>query len=343
MCSKCTDASYYGAMNATTLTVATSNVLNLAAPNRHYYPNQDPYSQSQYARKLEWLGGRLAAVNADVVAVQEVWDESALKGAVHTSGMRYQTVAVPGAEQDGVLQGTPGVGLITRLDVLDLQSLPNLPPHAHVDVPDLGLVTQFARPPLVAKLRTKHGLELTVVTAHLKSKRPKYLQDQAGNTIEDRNDPAVTARAVLRSLVLRASEAVGLRATIADILANTREPLILMGDFNDGPHSVTTQLMAATSEVAYNRKARDTALYNAWEVQGEAALKRDVAYSHIYQGWPELLDHIFVSEEFVPTSRFSVGDVRRVDAFNDHLHEGRHRHTSDHGIVRALLRINMPD
>ena len=330
-------------MNSTTLTVATSNVLNLAAPNRAYYPNQDAYSQSQYQRKLEWLGGRLSAANADVVAVQEVWDESALKGAVHASGMRYATVIAPGAEQDGALQGTPAVGLITRLDVVSTQSLPDLPAHAQVEVPDCGLVTQFARPPLMAKLRMKHGLAFTVITAHLKSKRPKYLQDDSGQALEDRDDPAITARATLRSLVLRASEAAGLRATIANVLANTREPLILMGDFNDGPHSVTTQLMAATSEVAYNRKARDTALYNAWEVQGEAALKRDVGYSHIYQGWPELLDHIFVSEEFVPTSRFSVGDVRRVDAFNDHLHEGRHRHTSDHGVVRALLRINTPD
>jgi predicted extracellular nuclease len=330
-------------MNVTTLTVATSNVMNLAAPNRVFYPNQDPYSAAQYQRKVEWLGQRLAAVNADVVAVQEVWDESALKAAVHASAMRYSTVIAPGAEQDGQLQGSPAVGLVTRLEVLATHSLRDLPVHAQVDIPDMGLVTQFARPPLVAKLRMKHGLEFTVVTAHLKSKRPKYLIDDQGNHLEDRDDPAVTARATLRSLLLRASEATGLRSTIAQLLANTHEPLVLMGDFNDSPHSVTTQLMAATSEAAYNRRARDTALYNVWEVQSESALKRDVGYSHVYQGWPELLDHILVSEEFVPTSRFSVGDVRRVDAFNDHLHEGRHRHTSDHGIVRALFRVQLPE
>jgi hypothetical protein len=50
-----------------------------------------------------------------------------------------------------------------------------------------------------------------------------------------------------------------------------------------------------------------------------------------------------VSEEFLPQSRFSIGDVRRVDAFNDHLHEGRSRHTSDHGLVRAVIRVQTPE
>jgi hypothetical protein len=68
-------------------------------------------------------------------------------------------------------------------------------------------------------------------------------------------------------------------------------------------------------------------------------LKRDVAYSHVHQGYPEVLDQIFVSEELLARSRFSIGDVRRVDYFNDHLQEGRDRSRSDHGFVRAVFRI----
>jgi endonuclease/exonuclease/phosphatase family metal-dependent hydrolase len=112
-----------------------------------------------------------------------------------------------------------------------------------------------------------------------------------------------------------------------------------MGDFNDNPHSVTTQLVAATSDAAYDKAARDVALFNAYEMQGESALKKDVAYSHIHQGYPEVLDQILVSEEFMPGSHHNLGDVRRVDYFNDHLHEGRDRSRSDHGFVRALLRL----
>jgi hypothetical protein len=59
-----------------------------------------------------------------------------------------------------------------------------------------------------------------------------------------------------------------------------------------------------------------------------------VGYSHIYQGTPDILDQIWVSEELLASSRFSLGEVLRVEHFNDHLHEGRDRTRSDHGFVR---------
>jgi endonuclease/exonuclease/phosphatase family metal-dependent hydrolase len=148
----------------------------------------------------------------------------------------------------------------------------------------------------------------------------------------------VVARATLRSLLMRAAEACALRRWVVTITHRTREPLMLLGDLNDSPHAVTSQLIAANQAVAYDKGTRDTALFHAWDIQTEPALKRDVAYSHVHQGWPELLDQIWVSEEFVSTSSRAAGDVRRVEVFNDHLHESRERWRSDHGFVRALLR-----
>ncbi|MDQ7742877.1 endonuclease/exonuclease/phosphatase family protein [Hydrogenophaga pseudoflava] len=329
-----------------TLTVASANVLNLAQPGRHFYDGQEPYSQNEFERKVGWLGERFRVLNADVLAVQEVWDEVALRAAIARSGLQYGTVVVPGAEngpgQHGA-QGTPRVGLVTRLKVESLQSIADFPAAAVVQVPGLGPHTRFERPPLLATLRMKHGQEIAVLTAHLKSKRPKYLQDASGQTLEDTEDPVVQALGSLRSLLMRAGEALALRLKVVELLHRTRLPLVVMGDFNDGPHSVTTQLIAATSQVAYDKGARDNALFSAWDVQGDAALRRDVAYSHIHQGYPEVLDQVLVSEEFVATSRAAIGDVRRVEFFNDHLHEGRDRSRSDHGFVRALLRLKLPD
>ena len=329
--------------------VATCNVLNLALPNRQFYPGQDPYSANEFERKVTWLGERFKTLNADVLAVQEVWDDAALRTAVARSGLRYDTVLVPGAEngpphagvQPGA-QGTPRVGFTTRLKLLSAQSLPDFPQQAVVQVPGLGAHTRFERPPLHAVLRLDHGQELHVVTAHLKSKRPKFLQDAQGKPLEDSDDPTVQAVASLRSHIMRAAEALALRLKVVELLHRTRLPLVLMGDLNDSPHSVTTQLIAATSQVAFDKGARDHALFSAWDVQGEAALRRDVAYSHIHQGYPEVLDQVLVSEEFLPHSKVALGDVRRVEVFNDHLHEGRDRSRSDHGFVRALLRLKLP-
>ena len=328
--------------NISSLTVATANVLNLANPGRVFYENQEPYTERDFERKIDWLGGRIAALNADVLAVQEVWDEAALRAAVNHSQLRYSTVLVPGAENNSASNGavhTPRVGIVTRLEVDNIQSFAQFPPGMGVQVPDLGEHSKFERPPLLASLRMKNGQRIHMLTLHLKSKRPKFLQDAQGKPLEDRDDEKTIARATLRSLIIRGAEAAALRCIVVDVLKRTHEPLIVMGDFNDGPHSVTTQMVAATNEVAYDKGARDTALFNAYEVQGEMALKRDVAYSHVHQGNPEVLDQILVSEEWLPHSRFSIGDVRRVDYFNDHLHEGRDRSRSDHGFVRAVLRV----
>jgi len=129
---------------------------------------------------------------------------------------------------------------------------------------------------------------------------------------------------------------------VLGLIQRTRDPLILLGDMNDSPHSVTSQLIAANQAVAYDRQARDVALYHAYDVQTDA-IKRNVAYSHVYQGWPEMLDQIWVSEEFVVGSKFALGDVHRIEYFNDHLHESRERFCSDHGFVRALLRLRLAE
>jgi len=34
-----------------------------------------------------------------------------------------------------------------------------------------------------------YGQPITVITAHLKSKRPHYLRDEQGNRLEDYDDP----------------------------------------------------------------------------------------------------------------------------------------------------------
>ena len=329
-----------------TLTVATCNTLNLALPERMFYANQDAYTRNQYERKVQWLGNRFQTLNADILAVQEVWDAAALQEALKFSGLHYPFMSVPGAENaDGQAgaSGTPRVGIATRLKVLACRSFPDFPAGLGQPIPGLGMHDKFERPPLVATLQMKHGQVMSVLTCHLKSKRPKFLLDEAGNPLEDRDNPKIAALASLRSLIMRGVEALALRCLVIDLLRHTRMPLVVMGDFNDTPDSVTTQLIAATSEIAYDRAARDRALFNAYDLLGDAALKKDVAYSHIHQGSPAVLDQILVSEEFDPLSKHSIGDVRRVDYFNDHLHEGRDRTRSDHGFVRALLRLRIPE
>ena len=327
--------------------IATANLLNFANPNRIYYENAPAYDVKTYEKKVKGIIELLSKAHADVIAVQEVWDSQALEQVAVGLGFKPEHVLIPLASNDKNsqhtqgegAQNTPAVGIITHFEVLETQLLTEVVKEAVIDVPDIGLYQNFIRPPLLVRIDA-FGQPITVVTAHLKSKRAYFLRDKNGHLLEDMDDPNIRVRAKLRSLCMRAAEAASIRMAIIERLRHTREPLILLGDMNDVTGSVTTQLMTETGEVNYDKSMRDVALFDAARVQSRFEWMKDVAYTHIYQGMPEVIDQLFVSEEFLPDSKFALGQVERVDYFNDHLKWDYADRVTDHGIIRAKIKIH---
>ena len=327
--------------------IATANLLNFANPNRTYYENAPAYNSQSYEHKLQGLSQLLSKAHADIIAVQEVWDSEALTELAVSLGFEPEHVVIPLASNDSAstytkglgAQDTPAVGIISRFAQIESSLLEDISPKAVIEVPDVGPYQRFNRPPLVVRVDA-FGQPITVITAHLKSKRAFFLRDENGELLEDMDDPNIRIRAKLRSLCMRAAEAASIRMTIIERLHHTREPLILLGDMNDVTGSVTTQLMTETGEVNYDKSMRDVALFDAARIQARYGWMKDVAYTHIYQGMPEVIDQLFVSEEFLPDSKFSLGHVERVDYFNDHLKWDYSDRVTDHGIIRAKIRLN---
>ncbi|MGO2386522.1 MAG: endonuclease/exonuclease/phosphatase family protein [Psychrobacter sp.] len=327
--------------------IATANLLNFANPDRTYYENAPAYDNEAYEHKLRGLTDLLAKAHADIIAVQEVWDSDALEALAVSLGFKPEHAVIPLASNDSTnsytkglgAQNTPAVGIISRFEQLETSLLEDIAPKAIIDVPDIGPYQRFNRPPLVLRVDA-YGQPITVITAHLKSKRAFFLRDENGNLLEDMDDPNIRVRAKLRSLCMRAAEAASIRMSIIERLHHTREPLILLGDMNDVTGSVTTQLMTETGEVNYDKSMRDVALFDAARIQARYGWMKDVAYTHIYQGMPEVIDQLFVSEEFLPDSKFSLGHVERVDYFNDHLKWDYDDRVTDHGIIRAKIKLN---
>lgn len=327
--------------------IATANLLNFANPNRTYYENTPPYDKKAYDKKVRGITELLIKAHADIIAVQEVWDSQALEEVAIALGFKPEHVVIPLASNDPNsphtqgrgAQKTPAVGIITRFEQLESSLLEEIADKAVIDIPDIGLYRRFNRPPLVLRVNA-FGQPMTIITAHLKSKRAFFLRDEAGNLLEDMNDPNIRVRAKLRSLCMRAAEAASIRMSIIERLHHTREPLILLGDMNDVTGSVTTQLMTETGEVNYDKSMRDVALFDAARVQARYGWMKDVAYTHIYQGMPEVIDQLFVSEEFLSDSKFSRGRVERVDYFNDHLKWDYTDRVTDHGIIRAKIQLH---
>ena len=327
--------------------IATANLLNFANPNRIYYDNAPAYNETEYQHKLSGISNLLSTTNADIIAVQEVWDSNALEDLAVSLGFKPEHVVAPLASNDVSspytqgkgAQKTPAVGIISRFEQLESSLLEDIAPKAVIDIPDIGPYQRFNRPPLVLRLNA-YGQPITIITAHLKSKRAFFLRDESGSLLEDMDDPNIRVRAKLRSLCMRAAEAASIRMSIIERLHHTQEPLILLGDINDVTGSVTTQLMAETGEVNYDKSMRDVSLFDAARIQARSGWMKDMAYTHIYQGMPEVIDQLFVSEEFLPDSKYSLGQVERVDYFNDHLKWDYADRVTDHGIIRAKIKLN---
>lgn len=327
--------------------VASFNAENLLHPGVFYAgrPDAAPFDEALFERKVSWIASVLDAGRVDLVGFQEVFSFDAVSAALSRSQhLADAHVVAPGIQAgenirlraDGKLEATgPNLALASRFKILEAAAISEFPSSVELTIPleRGGLVAEvarvdidrFERPILKARVLLPGEHPATVLVAHLKSKRPKFLKD------EDQRDPVVQALGRVRSLVVRALEAAALRAIIVGLLDNTDgergEPLILLGDLNDDLNAVTTQAIAGEEPPRFLRDEQklrewDVLLYSVHDLQ-EALSYRDVSYTHIYNGRYELLDHIFVSQEFVRQFPKRIAQVAHTRIFNDHIFDER--------------------
>ncbi len=326
------------------LRIATLNCLNMALPGRRPYPGVEPYLPDEYLAKTQWLATMIDRLAADFVFVQEIFHVAALRDAMNqsTAGPQAHDLAAPLADDRN---GKPRLGLVWRAGWQPtFETIAAFPPGCAVQVPERGEYAAFSRPPLLARVRWA-GTTLTLLNVHLKSRRPEFV---AGEDVED---PALLARAQMRSLVMRAAEAAALRRIVIG-LTPPGALLVLGGDFNDEPNAVTTQIVADTS-CRDDPRPRDHVLYNTLDLAPHAtpSRSRDVAFTILHAGEPERIDHMFVSEPFVAGNVPQVARVVAVEIYGDHLAE-RQAHarglvpgpdlarvSSDHAAVCTTLEM----
>lgn len=312
---------------------ATFNVLNLALPGLRFYDGIEPYTREQYEAKVAWLAQKFDQLDADVIGLQEVFSQDAVHDVLART-TRYRDAQHIGFEPEpGKL--TPSVALISRLPLAGSAAKHlELPRGLSVPLLDLGdPMKRFTRPVLQVPVRLPTGLVLNVFVVHLKSKRPDYRNG------DSENDPGSIGAAVLRSMVRRGAEALGLRYLLTDYGAGQRRPLMVMGDFNDVADAVPTQLVLGGGR---SLNGHDERLFECYRLQSRRDPLRDVGYTHVHDGNFETIDHVLVSEEFNPASPHALGEVLEVAYLNDHVIL-RTPDASDHGAVLVRIRIGPGD
>ncbi|MEV4691327.1 endonuclease/exonuclease/phosphatase family protein [Micromonospora echinospora] len=188
------------------------------------------------------------------------------------------------------------VAVLARHPLNEEAQILALPPSGLPAVPDVDgdTLTHMGRGALQVHVDCG-GAGLRLLTAHLKSKLLTYPGGRRYPLNEDER-----ARGAGYALLRRTAEAVALRVhlnetlTAAAVDGQPGIPTILCGDLNDGPDAITTVLLEGPADGDVNRPDKGDAvrLYNLGR-----RLPPTRAYSRIYEGNGELIDHILATRD----------------------------------------------
>lgn len=325
--------------------VATFNLLNLNEPNLPIYKDADGWSQEQYDRKIAWTAHQINLLNADVMAFQELWHADSLTRAFSESSMAdgYQLLTPTDATGKKIICAA---AVRREIPVESVEWIEDFPEGlvlrsggGDAQTPAIDVAIKgFSRPVLHARLKLHPNESLVhLYVCHLKSKgstelfrEPWYEKEVHGMHH--------TALGAAVSTIRRTAEAAAMRVILNLVMKNTDEPVIVMGDINDGQNSNTQNIL--TEQPGYlfgdSRGGGDTTLYSA-QIMQEFRDTRDVFYTYSYKGMKESLDHILFSQEFYDQSKKRRWMFDGLFVNNDHLNQDNHNEsgTNDHGIVKA--------
>ncbi len=184
-------------------------------------------TETEYQRKITWVGDRLRDLRPDIVGLQELWHADAIRAALQRADLDddYDVLAEPatGGEivcaalvRKGLLRGAPQ--WVSRFPAeLRLQNTTGDP-----QAPDISVqIAGFSRPVLTFDVALREAPPLTkVFVAHLKSKLPAQIDsepwfDQSKHAFHR------TAIGSALSTIRRTAEATALRLLLTDVMKGT--------------------------------------------------------------------------------------------------------------------------
>lgn len=325
--------------------VATFNLFNLNEPGLPMYNDTKGWSQEQYDRKIAWTARQIDLLKADVMGFQELWHATSLKEAFSQSSVAgdYQLLVPPDATGKKIVCGA---AVRREIPVESVEWIEDFPEGfilssagGDAQTPAISVAIKgFSRPVLHARLKL-HTNEspVNLYVCHFKSKGPTNLFRESWY---DKEIHGVhhTALGAAISTIRRTAEAAAMRVILNLVMKKTDEPVIVMGDINDGQGSNTQNIL--TEQPGYlfgdSKGGGDTALYSA-QIMQELRDTRDVLYTYSYKGMKESLDHILFSQEFYDQSKKRRWMFDGLFVNNDHLNQDDHKEsgTNDHGIIKT--------
>lgn len=266
--------------------VATWNVENLFLPGE----DDGRPTPAAYAEKLALLADTIGALDADVVALQEIGEPEALDALVARLAGTWSSVVSSAPDDRGIR-----VAFIARVPLRDPRGVVAFVDDLDaVQVDDTGMTTATMGRGALLVTATISGRDVELLTCHLKSKLLTFGHGRFSPRDEDER-----ARFGAYALFRRAAEAATVRAAATAVLdgRGTERDVIVLGDLNDEEQAATTQILLGPpgSEIGTGGfdvpdRGDPQRLFNLAPL-----IPADRRYSRVYRGRRELIDHILVS------------------------------------------------
>ena len=184
----------------------------------------------------------------------------------------------------------------------------------------------FSRTPIKALIELQNKQKITIYVNHFKSNRLNELEYgfNKNNTLLEKINKTKDAlkQNISKALKQRLCEV----SSLFYDFKKTTTPIISMCDLNDKEFSLTIE--AFTNE-AYHKKKEENSylLYDVYDLIDKKIYNPHPEQKEIkrtptsyFQGSGNVLDYIFVSEEFAKKEKNKIGKITSYEIFNKHLH-----------------------
>ncbi len=279
-------------------------------------------------------------------------------------------------------QRRPGLAVVSRLGfvgqaeiIQDLAEPLNIPLQ-ELSGEDGGYfkISRLSRPILKVRVPVDKQV-ISIFNCHLKSKLGEFIKPNGAEFAPEADitnyDAHGRSLGSLRAGLRRMAEAWVLRGLILEELAKGR-PVLVMGDFNDGEHAVSSEIVtgetpfknyswmrrhdATEANQRYSREdakaiheAIEAVRLHSAEKQFVRRSLRDVVYTSAFGGVYESIDQILMSRHFLPEYSRYISEMEYFSVLNDHLTDGSHpeapynKLASDHGQIIAHFTMRHTD
>jgi endonuclease/exonuclease/phosphatase family metal-dependent hydrolase len=283
-----------------------------------------------YEQKLANLASMITGHRPDVIGLQEIGDPGALDDLKAKLGAKYPHVLV--ATHFDAMHPIRVAALLRRgIKPVGRGELVDFPDGPLSNVPQAsGPLTEMGRGALAFSAAIG-GDTVRFVVAHLKSKLLTY----PGGRFQPK-DENERARAGGFALLRRAAEAVAVRVWANDWLQ--QQPggsLVVVGDLNDGPDAGTTQILYGPPDQSLKKPDKG----DPWRLVNLARFlpSPETAFSRLYHGRGELIDHILASTNLARRNVEIAIDTTHVTSIGDQPSRRRRAVWPDHAPVIASI------